>query len=624
MKVIINGIQANLTPTDIKLNPTFSLLHGRQFSVQSQGLGEFKRISLNRLILTVKNAAAQPEQDINEVRDFLRVFRTLENKGYAIPYNQISKENILTRIITKIKHFFSKTYREQLLKELNQIIVKRSPKIIAQGKNDIPHPLHSKSDADEGEKTKQKIHTLLTSSHVDPQPKIVNKVVVEATMSQIGVDQAIDIIEKQADSVEEIVLSHRLNSSQEQKFVELIDNSTNLRKVTVNTRVTESNSKVIQAIESKGIEIIITAAESKQELPSFVKDRKVTFEWNSKDLAKNDQALEYFEQHLEEVEEIELGNTLNPKQAQRLAQLIQESDKLKSIKATLINALDEKSLNEAITTKNGLETVQCQGSNQSLADIATHNPEVKELALILNCEPITLQGTENLLKLSELVHLFLHFPEALFDKEGLKKFFSSAEKLSHLTTLSLQGDNPIDLLAEHSDQFKQLKRLNLTHCKDFLDPLERLSKANSNISIITITNSSYFKEEVGKTSGRKQHLWQILRDFNLKKLTLKGFHFDFQDYIALGKLKNLEKLQLSYPSDGGAFETIKKLINDLPNLKKIVFFANAGKRHGFDCKDEIVIGRTSLPPHEQQKLQEIFQARNIEIVRDDSLKFGRN
>lgn len=129
MKVIINGSQANLTPTDIeKLNPTFSLLNGRKFHVQSQD----KSISLNRLILAVKKAAVQPGQDGNEVRDFLRVFKTLENKGYADSNNQISKESCLTRMITKIKHHFSKTHRKHLLKQLDQISVKNKPTIIVQ------------------------------------------------------------------------------------------------------------------------------------------------------------------------------------------------------------------------------------------------------------------------------------------------------------------------------------------------------------------------------------------------------------------------------------------------------------------------------------------------------------
>jgi len=127
-----------------------------------------------------------------------------------------------------------------------------------------------------------------------------------------------------------------------------------------------------------------------------------------------------------------------------------------------------------------------------------------------------------------------------------------------------------------------------------------------------------FRDELGKTCHRKRRLWQILEGFGLKKLKLKYLLLDFQDYIALGKLTSLEKLNLPYPCDGGEIKTIQRLITNLPNLKKIVFTKNYTLH-----KNETVIGRTSLPPHEQKQLQEIFQGRGIEIVRDDSVKFGK-
>lgn len=117
MKVIINGIEANLTPEDVEqLQPSFSLLHGRRFSLKAQNSD--KLLSLNQLILAVKKAA-EPEKNVIEIKNFIKAFEILTNKGYEAPDNQISKENFVIRIITNIKHFFAKIKREISLMELN-------------------------------------------------------------------------------------------------------------------------------------------------------------------------------------------------------------------------------------------------------------------------------------------------------------------------------------------------------------------------------------------------------------------------------------------------------------------------------------------------------------------------
>lgn len=131
IKITINKNEVYLTPSDIEnLNPTFTFLQGRRFSYQPVDGDGFKNISLNSLILAVKNAALKPEQDKNEINDFLKVFKAIKDKGYETPDCQIKQENFLTRIITKIKHFFSKTQRGNLFKELDQAIVGRNLKVI--------------------------------------------------------------------------------------------------------------------------------------------------------------------------------------------------------------------------------------------------------------------------------------------------------------------------------------------------------------------------------------------------------------------------------------------------------------------------------------------------------------
>lgn len=135
MKVIINKMSVNLTPLDIEnIKPTFTLLHGRRFS----GNG-FKNISLNNLISAVKNEAFKPEQDKNEIKDFLRIFKAVKDLGYTTPNGQINKENFLTRIITKIKHFFSKTQRDKLFKEFDQVFIRANSKVVLPEKLHVPH-----------------------------------------------------------------------------------------------------------------------------------------------------------------------------------------------------------------------------------------------------------------------------------------------------------------------------------------------------------------------------------------------------------------------------------------------------------------------------------------------------
>ena len=129
---MIEKREVNLTPSDIKnLMPTYSLCKGRRFSFRSQDGTSFKNISLNNLILVIKNAAVKkPEENISEINNFIEIFKTIKDKGYKTPDDQINQENFLTRIITKIKHFFSKTQRDNLLKELEQVAVRANSKFI--------------------------------------------------------------------------------------------------------------------------------------------------------------------------------------------------------------------------------------------------------------------------------------------------------------------------------------------------------------------------------------------------------------------------------------------------------------------------------------------------------------
>lgn len=158
MKLVINGTHVNkwtviLTSENLKnINPEINLWHGRRFSfLPEKGLG-FKNISLNDLILAFKNAVLEPHQDLKEIRAFREAFHILNDKGYTDGQN--NNKNFLTRLVTKIKHFFSKKRRTQLLKELDQLIPKENKKNILQNPENVK-PIAS-SDQQKNEKEHDK------------------------------------------------------------------------------------------------------------------------------------------------------------------------------------------------------------------------------------------------------------------------------------------------------------------------------------------------------------------------------------------------------------------------------------------------------------------------------------
>lgn len=124
MIIKINSHEVNLHPSSCEenLKLSFSFMHGRKLTDEKHGI---KKISLNDLISSVKDAALKKDQDLGELQALRKVFTDLNNKGYE-KGGLIDKKKFFIRLLTKIKHLFSKVYRKKLLKELDQIIDKRS------------------------------------------------------------------------------------------------------------------------------------------------------------------------------------------------------------------------------------------------------------------------------------------------------------------------------------------------------------------------------------------------------------------------------------------------------------------------------------------------------------------
>lgn len=124
MRIRISNSTVFLTAEDIqKLIPSFTLMQGRRFSYCPPNKNGFKNVTLNHLISAFKNSVICNTSDLKEVDAFRAALGNLSNKGYR-KHEQINNENFLIRIITKIKHLFSRYNREKILKELDLVIAK--------------------------------------------------------------------------------------------------------------------------------------------------------------------------------------------------------------------------------------------------------------------------------------------------------------------------------------------------------------------------------------------------------------------------------------------------------------------------------------------------------------------
>ncbi len=464
---------------------------------------------------------------------------------------------------------------------------------------------HSKAYVKEIEEDKQKIQALVTSStelkHLFPEQKIVDpKEKEEKIESEKEIpsfvkgnqiifdngdqkdssekDQMLDHFEQHLEEIDTLKVNGAFNPEQAKRLSNLIERSNKLKKIEIPSAL--ANSKDLSAVIAKKKELEVlyspdekaTSSEGKKvknedgnKIPSFVKGNQVTFDSREKD--NFPLVFDYLEQHLDEIENLKLDAVLMPEQGQRLSNLIQRLNKLKKIEAPF---KEEENLIDAITQKKGIEVVQCLGTDRVLANLANDNPGIKELTLNnLFGEVISSQGISDLLKLSHLEKLFLEHPEFLF-RENLKELSAFGSKLSSLEEMSIKGDSSIlPLMAASIDQFQKVKCLKLIHCTDeILDNIESLSKVKSNITEISIEGEYGFRQEIKGRPDRFQNLCKALSDFNLRKLSLEDFRLNSADYSFLSELKTVEELALSFPDEGSA-EAIEKLINQLPNLKKI-------------------------------------------------------
>ncbi len=110
MRLFIKNQAVNLNPGELeRAEVSFSFLHGRKFKADG------KTFSLNGVIDAVLKEALKPGQDKRELREWSGVFTKLTEKGYG---KSESKSNFFVMLLAKIKHYFAKKERDQLLTSL--------------------------------------------------------------------------------------------------------------------------------------------------------------------------------------------------------------------------------------------------------------------------------------------------------------------------------------------------------------------------------------------------------------------------------------------------------------------------------------------------------------------------
>ena len=116
MDITINKSAVKIIPSQLEKSPvSFSFSEGREFN-----FGD-KKFKLNQVIKAVTQEALKPGQNADELKEWSRVFTQLTEKGYKESEGELSKSNLLTRLISKIKHAFSSIYRNKLLKKFNDV-----------------------------------------------------------------------------------------------------------------------------------------------------------------------------------------------------------------------------------------------------------------------------------------------------------------------------------------------------------------------------------------------------------------------------------------------------------------------------------------------------------------------
>lgn len=100
---------------------SISLRHGRRFRIHDANEKSFQ-IDLNSLMQKVIVALKKTNCDAEGLIEYRQAFAAVRNKGYLAPYNQLKKKNILTRLITWIKHYFSERQRVKLFEKIDHLI----------------------------------------------------------------------------------------------------------------------------------------------------------------------------------------------------------------------------------------------------------------------------------------------------------------------------------------------------------------------------------------------------------------------------------------------------------------------------------------------------------------------
>lgn len=429
------------------------------------------------------------------------------------------------------------------------------------------------------------------------------------------IDELLQDFSKKIETAKEIHITEPLAAVQEKIVKEALDRSSAVKKVVVSPEVFAKNKKFIDLLNLNINLVVLTDSHLSKEQRRFYFGKS-----NSGIILQGagvNKLLKKLAQHIEEVEEIEIEAVLTSEQEGELADLIAKAPKLQTVKAEYeLDGLEregENRLVEAICSKKGLKEVSCFGGDQWLSLLAEHPETIETLHIHHNNNNgfglVTPEGIQKLAACPNLKKISLSHPDWFIDTKnplGVQAFV----QLPHLEKLKLDsyGIEFLKLLPDVIENSPCLSKLELFFLdKSPIEALDKLSFKKTKIDEIAIT--------FGPDELDKKKLFDALSRFNLRKLTLRFFDLDYEDYKDLERLTSLEELTIHYPCDGNEVGTIEKLLKKLSSLKKVKFYPTQGFiKHS--AKFATHIHGNSLLPHELSKLQKLFEGRDLMISAD--------
>lgn len=401
-------------------------------------------------------------------------------------------------------------------------------------------------------------------------------------------------------ATENLVIDFKLTAEQENQIKKVIETSSAIKKVIFSPTAAKENESLMQFVQDKPTIKLLIDEQLSSDTSFFLIGNRYSSDVLSKKNA--DIMLSQLQSRIGQIETLHLEAQYNSEQEKKLADLILQAPKLTKFRFAPGRA--GNLLLQALSHKKTLSTVTAYGCDQWIKTLSQSHPTLKNLSIIpggtLN---LSEEGIKDLEKFSEIKKFFI--ADSFFFEGREEMVAKTVLKFKNLKMLSLCRDDIflkayVDLVENES----KISGLKLLFCKDTLKHLTTLADKKCTIDKIYL---SLFHET-------PDLLLPVLARLSPKKLNINHCNMTHEEYKKLEQLTSLEELHTHYPSNGGEYEIIEKLLAKLPKLKKVIFFptmCTAKFSEGHAIRTE----SNSLLAHEQKKLQAKFPHLDIQAIR---------